>query len=75
MNNKDDIRDHKTSDLLDRLEQDNPSLSELRALLADEESAEAARNILEYRLAQSKAAHPLDTEREWDRFVKRIRKP
>lgn len=58
MNSKEDIRDIKNNELLDKLEQlDNASLSDFQALLSDEESTEDARIILEYRLANAKSTH------------------
>lgn len=73
MNSKEDI---KGIELLDMLEQsDNPTLSDFQALLSDEESAEDARLILEYRLAKAKTIHSIDTDREWKRFSQRIQEP
>ena len=73
MNSKEDI---KGIELLDMLEQsDNPTLSDFQALLSDEESAEDARLILEYRLAKAKKTHTIDTDREWKRFSQRIQEP
>lgn len=73
MNSKEDIRG---IELLDMLEQsDNPTLSDFQALLSDEESAEDARLILEYRLAKAKTTHSIDTDREWKRFSQRIQEP
>ena len=73
MNSKEDI---KGIELLDMLEQsDNPTLSDFQALLSDEESAEDARLILEYRLAKAKTTHSIDTDREWKRFSQRIQEP
>ena len=73
MNSKEDI---KGIELLDILEQsDNPTLSDFQALLSDEESAEDARLILEYRLAKAKTIHSIDTDREWKRFSQRIQEP
>lgn len=73
MNSKEDI---KGIELLDMLEQsDNPTLSDFQALLSDEESAEDARLILEYRLAEAKTIHSIDTDREWKRFSQRIQEP
>lgn len=73
MNSKEDI---KGIELLDMLEQsDNPALSDFQALLSDEESAEDARLILEYRLAKAKTIHSIDTDREWKRFSQRIQEP
>ena len=66
MNSKEDI---KGMELLDMLEQsESPGLSDFQALLSDEESAEDARLILEYRLAKAKTVHSIDTDREWKRF-------
>ena len=54
MNSKEDM---KGIELLDMLEQsESPSLSDFQALLSDEESAEDARLILEYRLAKARVA-------------------
>ena len=73
MNSKEDI---KGIELLDMLEQsESPSLSDFQALLSDEESAEDARLILEYRLAKAKTIHSIDTDREWKRFSQRIQEP
>ena len=73
MDSKEDI---KGIELLDMLEQsDNPTLSDFQALLSDEESAEDARLILEYRLAKAKKTHTIDTDREWKRFSQRIQEP
>ena len=73
MNSKEDI---KGIELLDMLEQsDNHTLSDFQALLSDEESAEDARLILEYRLAKAKTVHSIDTDREWKRFSQRIQEP
>lgn len=73
INSKEDI---KGIELLDMLEQsDNPTLSDFQALLSDEESAEDARLILEYRLAKAKTIHSIDTDREWKRFSQRIQEP
>ena len=73
MNSKEDM---KGIELLDMLEQsDNPTLSDFQALLSDEESAEDARLILEYRLAKAKTIHSIDTDREWKRFSQRIQEP
>lgn len=73
MNSKEDI---KGIELLDMLEQsDNPTMSDFQALLSDEESAEDARLILEYRLAKAKTIHSIDTDREWKRFSQRIQEP
>lgn len=73
MNSKEDI---KGIELLDMLEQsDIPTLSDFQALLSDEESAEDARLILEYRLAKAKTIHSIDTDREWKRFSQRIQEP
>ncbi len=73
MNSKEDI---KGIELLDMLEQsDNHTLSDFQALLSDEESAEDARLILEYRLAKAKTIHSIDTDREWKRFSQRIQEP
>lgn len=73
MDSKEDI---KGIELLDMLEQsDNPTLSDFQALLSDEESAEDARLILEYRLAKAKTIHSIDTDREWKRFSQRIQEP
>lgn len=73
MNSKEDI---KGIELLDMLEQsESPSLSDFQALLSDEESAEDARLILEYRLAKAKTTHSIDTDREWKRFSQRIQEP
>lgn len=73
MNSKEDI---KGTELLDMLEQsDNPALSDFKALLSDERSAEDARIILEYRLAKAKTIHSIDTDREWKRFSQRIQEP
>lgn len=70
MNSKEDI---KGIELLDMLEQsESPSLSDFQALLSDEESAEDARLILEYRLAKAKTIHSIDTDREWKNFAQRI---
>ena len=70
MNSKEDI---KGMELLDMLEQsDNPTLSDFQALLSDEESAEDARLILEYRLAKAKSCRTIDTDREWKNFAQRI---
>ena len=73
MDSKEDI---KGIELLDMLEQsESPGLSDFQALLSDEESAEDARLILEYRLAKAKTVHSIDTDREWKRFSQRIQKP
>ena len=73
MNSKEDM---KGIELLDMLEQsESPSLSDFQALLSDEESAEDARLILEYRLAKAKTIHSIDTDREWKRFSQRIQEP
>ena len=70
MNSKEDI---KGTELLDMLEQsDNPALSDFEALLSDERSAEDARIILEYRLAEAKSCRTIDTDREWKNFAQRI---
>lgn len=70
MNSKEDI---KGIELLDMLEQsESPSLSDFQALLSDEESAEDARLILEYRLAKAKSCRTIDTDREWKNFAQRI---
>lgn len=70
MNSKEDI---KGTELLDMLEQsESPSLSDFQALLSDEESAEDARLILEYRLAKAKSCRTIDTDREWKNFAQRI---
>lgn len=73
MDSKEDI---KGIELLDMLEQsESPGLSDFQALLSDEESAEDARLILEYRLAKAKKTHTIDTDREWKRFSQRIHEP
>ena len=73
MNSKEDINDFEVDRLLDLLEQsDNHELSDYQALLSDEESAENARMILEYRLAKMKSSHRYDAKKEWDKFSKKI---
>lgn len=76
MNSKEDIKEIEVNALLEKLEQsDNPRLSDLQALLSDEESADDARMILEYRLAKVKSSHPIDSSREWKKFSQRIHQP
>lgn len=76
MISKEDTKDIKENKLLEMIEQsENPELSDFQALLSDEESAEDARLILEYRLAKAKKTHTIDTDREWKRFSQRIHEP
>lgn len=70
MNSKEDIKGTELLDMLEQLE--SPSLSDFQALLSDEESAEDARLILEYRLAKAKSCRTIDTDREWKNFAQRI---
>ena len=73
MISKEDTKDIKENKLLEMIEQsENPELSDFQALLSDEESAEDARMILEYRLAKLKASRHYDAGKEWDRFSQKI---
>lgn len=73
MISKEDTKDNKENKLLEMIEQsENLESSDFQALLSDEESAEEARMILEYRLAKFKASRHYDAEKEWDKFSQKI---